>query len=456
MRTRIVGLAVLAAVLAIAMFALPLAFAISRYAMLDEQSKLNRIADATAITVASDLDSSDARPQILQQQGNTEIAVYDHHGVHVAGNGPPADTLVRRALKGETTIGGEQDLVVVVPVTHETDVLGAVRAASPKSAVYRQVALALAAMATLATAAVLAVWLFARRMARRLARPLEEFSTAAHRLGDGDFSIRTQPAGIPEIDAVGQALNNTAGRLDTMLARERAFSADASHQLRTPLTGLRFRLEATQDNADQDPHLAIADALAEADRLERTIDELLALARDTREASHGPLDLPALLDEIHHGWGERLAGLGRALRVTIDPHAPTSSASTAAARQVLAVLLDNATTHGAGTVTVTVRDATDALAIDVADGGSGITAPEPDLFARRGPQHQHSAQRGSHGIGLALARRLAEAEGGRLTLTRRAPPTFTFLAPADTPDPLVARRPRTNSLLSTNLLRADR
>jgi signal transduction histidine kinase len=85
------------------------------------------------------------------------------------------------------------------------------------------------------------------------------------------------------------------------------------------------------------------------------------------------------------------------------------------------VLLDNAHRHGAGAVTVTVRDAADALAIDVADDGQGVAATRSDLFVRRSPDA------GNTGIGLALARSLAEAEGARLTLTRRSPPIFTLI-----------------------------
>jgi signal transduction histidine kinase len=331
---------------------------------------------------------------------------------------------VYAALHGETSnkdLNGE--LVVAVPVTHDTDVIGAVRAARPVMAVYRQVALAWLGMLGLGGLAIGMVWLVARRQARRLARPLEELSEAARRLGQGDFSVRTTPAAIPEIDSVGSALNSTAGRLDDMLARERSFSADASHQLRTPLTGLRLRLEAALEHPDQDLRLAITDGIAAADRLEQTIEELLALARDTRSSNTTPLDLPVLLDEIEVGWHDRLAAQDRELHVAVDPLAPVSLASTAAVRQVLTVLLDNAT-HGSGTVSVAVRNAADALAIDVSDEGAGITAAEPELFTRR------SRLADGHGIGLALARSLAEAEGGRLRLTRPAPPTFTLLVPA--------------------------
>ncbi|MGH3535294.1 MAG: sensor histidine kinase, partial [Pseudonocardiaceae bacterium] len=356
----------------------------------------------------------------------THLAVYVDRGLRILGTGPEGgDPAVYAALHGEISnkdLNGE--LVVAVPVTHDTDVIGAVRAASPVMDVYRWVALVWLAMLGLGGLAIGMVWLVARRQARRLASPLEELSEAARRLGQGDFSVRTTPAAIPEIDSVGSALNSTAGRLDEMLARERSFSADASHQLRTPLTGLRLRLEAALEHPGQDLRHAITDGIAAADRLEQTIEELLALARDTRSSNATPLDLPVLLDEIEAGWHDRLAAQDRALHVAVDPLAPVSLASTAAVRQVLTVLLDNAATHGSGTVSVAVRNAADALAIDVSDEGTGITAPEPELFTRR------SRLADGHGIGLALARSLAEAEGGRLRLTRPAPPTFTLLVPA--------------------------
>jgi signal transduction histidine kinase len=426
MRTRIIGLAVLAAVLAIGLFGVPLGLGVLKYAKSDERTKLLRVADAAAAAVTADVLRGQMPTDLRDPNDGTQLAVYVDPGVRILGNGPPvADLPVYKALHTEINNADlNGDLVVAVPVNHDSNVIGAVRAASPLSGVYREVALVWLAMLGLGGLAVGMVWLVARRQARRLAGPLEELSEAARRLGQGDFTVRTIPADIPEIDSVGSALNSTAGRLDDMLARERSFSADASHQLRTPLTGLRLRLEAALAHPGQDLRQAITDGIAAADRLEQTVEELLALARDTRSSHTIPLDLPALLNEIEAGWHDRLAAQDRALRVAVDPHAPVSLASTAAVRQVLTVLLDNAATHGSGTVSVAVRNAADALAIDVSDEGAGITAPEPELFTRR------SRLADGHGIGLALARSLAEAEGGRLRLTQPAPPTFTLLVPA--------------------------
>lgn len=122
-----------------------------------------------------------------------------------------------------------------------------------------------------------------------------------------------------------------------------------------------------------------------------------------------------------------LAGRGRALDVRAEDGLPAGRGSVAAARQVVGALLDNAVTHGTATVTLALRDAGGTLAVDVADEGSGPGDPEL-MFRRRAD----GAPR--HGIGLSLARSLAEAEGGRLVLSRPRPPVFTLLLPA-APDP---------------------
>ena len=446
MRTRIIALAVLTSMLATCLFAVPLAVAVLDYAVQHERTHLVRVASYVAIEVSGEVyDGAPIDPEDLEVYDDDDdyaVAVYGEDGDRRAGAVPGEHSrLLSRALDGEVSSRTEGDvLVAAFPVTHSDDVVGAVLVTTPRTTVLWHVSVLWAAMAGLAAAAVAIAWLVGRRQARRLARPLEDLEESARRLGDGDFSVRSHRGGIEEIDAVGAALDATAMRLDELLARERAFSADASHQLRTPLAGMRLRLEAALERSDADPRPAIAATLADADRLEAIIDELLTLARVGQrapDASVEPLDLDPLIGELSPEWGARLALHGRDLAVRVDPDAPHARASGAAVRQVLGVLVDNAVTHGRGTVTVAVREAPGAVAVDVADEGPGVHDPEDALFARQ------ADRRDGHGIGLALARRLVEAEQGRLTLTRVSPPVFTLLLPTAVreDDAVPARQP---------------
>jgi signal transduction histidine kinase len=429
-RSRIIGVAVLASVLAICLFGVPLGVAVLQYFQQQERSHLLRVASDVAIEVAGHVyDGEPIEADHLHVRGRTgdiSVAVYNDDGDRLAGSVPGGHRRVlHRALHGAVKSGIHDGFIVAAaPVTHSDEVIGAVVVGSPRTAVLVQVALVWTAMAGLAVVAVTTAWLVGRRQARRLARPLEDLEGSARRLGDGDFSVRSRRGGIPEIDSVGAALDTTAARLDRLLARERAFSADASHQLRTPLAGLRLRLEAALEQGDRDPRAAIAASLADADRLEAIIDELLTLARAGQAGQARPIHLEVLLGELSPEWGARLALHGRDLDVRIDPVAPRPVASTAAVRQVLGVLVDNAVTHGRGTVAVSVREAAGAVAVDVSDEGAGLQDASGLLFTRP------ADRRDGHGLGLTLARRLAEADQGRLELTRHSPPVFTLLLPA--------------------------
>ncbi|WP_236796136.1 ATP-binding protein [Amycolatopsis sp. GM8] len=424
MRKRIVALTVAAAVLAISLFGLPLAAGVAKYYLDDERAELERVADSTALALADDLARHPATVQLPATGGDADVAVYAPDGRLLAGTGPAtADEIVARAMAGEP-VRGDPDLAFATPVTDDGVLVGVVRTTGGRFEFYLRIVLTWLVMLGLAVAALGLTWLVARRMAARLARPLEELSRTARRLGEGDFTVRARPAGVAEIDSAGTAVNTTAERIGDMLERERAFSANASHQLRTPLAGLRLQLEAALDTTDPDEvHAAVRDGIETADRLERTIHDLLTLARDQRPAT-GAADLGALLAEVEQGWRGLLAAGGRQLRIVVDDP-PAPRASEAAIRQILAVLLDNAVSHGRGTVTVTARDAGGAFAVDVSDEGPGI-GDDLDPFARR--------ESGTgRGIGLGLARGLAEAEGGRLWLSRPAPPTFSLLLPIDDP-----------------------
>jgi signal transduction histidine kinase len=281
------------------------------------------------------------------------------------------------------------------------------------------------ALLAISAAAALAWWL-----SRRLDAPLVRLAAAAHRVGDGDFTTRAPRSGVPEIDGVAQAIDTTAARLGAALDRERSFSANVSHQLRTRVTGLRVTLEAAAITGTSE-HEAIQAAIEETDRFEATIVELLALARDT-VGDRTPLDVTSMLDELDQSWRGRLADLDRPLHVQADSTVPSPEVSGVAVRQILDVLVDNATRHARGEVRVTARSTHDGLALDVGDEGPGITTSSDELFRRRAPGAD------GHGIGLALARSLAEAEGGRLLLTRRAPGAqFTLLLPTSGSGPSI-------------------
>jgi signal transduction histidine kinase len=421
-RRRIISLTVLAALVATALFALPLGIAVMQYYRDDTKADLERAADAVALAVSHELNAG--LPPVLPRPDNddeAEVGIYTAGGRLLAGHGPAvAGSAERRAASATVDVVVEQEgeeVVLAVPVLSGSRVTGVVRAARPMSELRLRVVLTWLGMGGLAGAAIGVSWLLARRFTTRLVRPLEELAAAAGQLGDGDFTARSPRAGIPEIDQVGETLDATATRIGETLERERAFSAEASHQLRTPLTGLRLQLEAALETPAADPYAAIRAGIASADRLERTIEDLLALGRE-RRAPRAELDLGALLDEVRQAGEALLQPQGRALRIVRDDPPPAHVAA-AAVRQVLGVLLDNAATHGRGTVTVVARDAGDALAIDVTDEGPDLGETDPFATAPTG-----------HGIGLRLARGLAEAEGGRLRLSRPAPPTFTLLLPA--------------------------
>ena len=205
------------------------------------------------------------------------------------------------------------------------------------------------------------------------------------------------------------------------------FSEDASHQLRTPLTSLRVTLEAARLDPAADRDQMIDTAIDEVDRLDRTIDDLLTLARED-PSTHARADVAAVLAALDDDWHGRLATVDRPLAVSVDPSVATVVISERALRQILDVLVENAVRHGSGAISLRARNASAGLVIDVSDEGPGVTGDTERIFERR------VSTAGRTGIGLALARSLAEAEGGRLLLAAAgARPTFSVVLPAISP-----------------------
>ncbi len=421
MRKRITVLATLASVLAVVLFAVPMGVVVARYLVADERNELQGAAATTAASVSGDLSRSQT-PASPTPESGTQVTIYDARGVRISGAGPNAvDPLVLRALAGAADTGSAAGrLAAAVPVSDGDTVTGAVLVSSDRSQVDTRIALAWASMLALAAVAVLATALIARVYSRRLTAPVRALADTAGRMGAGDFTTRADTTGISDLDTLAKAMNVSAERIASMIERERAFSADASHQLRTPLTGLRLELEAALADPNNDPRRSITGALDTIDRLEDTVAGLLALARDIPVPA--PLPVADMAAFVRQRWHAPLARLNRPLRViTGSESLPDVLCSRAAVEQILNVLLGNAAEHGRGAVTVTFRESATAIAIDVADQGSELTTDPQTIFARR------TTAADGHRIGLAFARTLAEAEGGRLVLSATDPPTFSLL-----------------------------
>jgi signal transduction histidine kinase len=429
MRRRILGAIVAVTAVAVALFGFPLALAVQHLYRSEAVVRLEREATRATTAVPADFPTATERVELPAPEEGTTLAVYRANGRLVAGVGPAAmDQAARAARAGrvaERSAGGL--LVVAVPVADEERVIAVVRAALPEAAIDRRVRRSWLLMAALGLGALAVAALVARLQSVRLSRPIDALALAAARLGEGDFSVRAGRSGVAEVDAVARTLDATGERLGRLLTRERAFSADASHQLRTSLAGLRLRLEAADLLPRADQQQAIADSLVEVDRLEVMVEQFLALARDVMPA-RDRLELDALLQDVERSWHGRLAAAGRPLRCRVQADLLPVHASAAAVRQILDVLVDNAMRHGAGAVTVLARSAPGGLAVEVGDQGPGVTGNSERVFARR------AGAAPTRGIGLALARSLAEAEGGRLLLQRPGPgPVFTLLLPAERP-----------------------
>lgn len=407
MTRRIILAIVAVTALAEVLFAVPLALTIQHRLADQDRLELTQLAALAASRVVGSrlVLSSLPGPDPDQQLG-----LYDTGGRLIDGAGPSRLEGPASDPNRDRVVNTREDgrLVVTVPVIAGGTVQGVVRSAEPLASGASRAHRAWLQLAVLGAGALILGAVAALLLGRRLTRPLEHLGREAARIGEGDFTVQTAPTGLREIDSVGVNLSRTAARVSSLFAREQAFTADASHQLRSPLTGLRLTLEAELAHPRPDHRDALFQALADVERLQTTIEDLLALARDTA-AERAAVDLSALLDELGGRWHSGFARAGRQLTVDLAEDVSAPTVSGAALSHVLDVLVDNALQHGVGDVRVTARTLHGAVGIAVSDEGPGIAEPAA-VFDRR-----HSAGGGT-GIGLALARRLTEAEGGRLRL----------------------------------------
>ncbi|HVV22232.1 MAG TPA: HAMP domain-containing sensor histidine kinase [Pseudonocardiaceae bacterium] len=426
LRARVQASIMVVAALAVLLFAVPLAVAVHSIDYGQAVTALQR--DATRVTaVVPEKVTVGGVPARLPAglPADLTVGIYTTTGRLIGHRGPATSALAAAAADGLVHTGVEgADLAVSAPVPSDESVATTVRVSIPYDHVTDDTLRTWAIMALLAVGAVGLAGLVARYQGRRVAAPLERLTESARALGDGDFTIRPDRSHITEADHLAEAIEATAGRLGRLLERERAFTTQVSHQLRTPLTALLLGLESALSRPGADLRQAVATALRRGEQLHTTIEDMLQLARENPADGAAPLAVADLLDAVRDRWQAAFTERGRTLRVTYLPDLPEVRASTTAVRHVVEVLVDNALVHGAGATTVNAQAVADGLLIEVADQGPGLTDPERAFAPRT------SDRAANHGIGLALARSLAHAEGGRLLLLHAAPhPVFDLLLP---------------------------
>ena len=336
---------------------------------------------------------------------------------------------ISKALTGVPATGerqstslGEVLVFVAVPVLSGEQVIGVVRLSHPKShldeVVRSRVLGILGAGGISLGAAVLAAVL----IGLTITRPVARLRRATERLGRGDFEARADDSTGPrEIRELARSFNAMSGRLGLMVEGQRSFAGAVSHQLRTPLTALRLRLEHAEDAVGRDDVTA-SEALeasrAEADRLQEMIEQLLALARlEGATAKTVEVDAVRVVRDRVEMWGP-LADEQEVSVRTVVPESAHCAVVDGGLEQIVDNYLDNAISvapRGSGIlVEVSVDDG--HVCIDVVDGGPGLTDEQRALaFDRfwRGPAR--TGEKGS-GLGLAVVRQLAAASGGEAEL----------------------------------------
>jgi signal transduction histidine kinase len=397
------------AVATVLLLGVPLAFVINRFQVSEASEQVRR--DAT--TLARDLQGR-VNAGLLPNAAQVGSSLPDRYvvikqysvGLVTVGSVPPrGDTIVGQAFTRDFSVTVEADDTVLD--SRQTQAL-----------------LGISALALLAIAVAV---LLAIVQARRLTRPLEELAEAADRLGSGDARPLGRRYGVPELDQVAEGLDGSAQRITDLLSAGRDFAADASHQLRTPLTALSMRLEEMIASA-QDPDVVReegAAALAQTERLTDVVGQLLG--RVARRSVAGTPVLTSVDDIVAQQvveWDPAFRRLSRKLEITGEKGL-FAYVTPGSAAQVIATLLDNALVHGGGVVSIRTSQTPRSVVVEVRDEGKGV----PQELVPRIFERSVSGRPGGTGLGLALARSAAAADGGQVVLVRPRPAVFAVFLP---------------------------
>ena len=373
---------------------------------------------ASATQVVADFFADDSRT----------AAVVDAAGYLVATSDPTARIgadytnrpEIAAAILGEFSSGeresqtlGESLVYVAVPIVFGDEVLGAVRLSSPKSLIDREVSgqvrgLILASAISVALAAVIAFLL-----SGILVHPINRLRKAADLVAEGEINTTIAVEGPGEIRGLSQSFANMTDRVRNMLERQRSFAGDAAHQLRTPLTALRLRLEQAEDSLDTDVERSrghVQAALDETRRLSTLTEQMLRLARvEGAVLARESVDVDGLVREVVEQWSPLAEEKG--IRVTSSCSVSKKPVSSLVAlREILGNYIDNAIEYSSAgsTISISAHEVERTIEFVVSDQGPGMTDEERRRAFDRFWRGADSAVAGS-GLGLAIVAQLAEA-----------------------------------------------
>jgi signal transduction histidine kinase len=375
------------------------------------------------------------------EQTGARVVVVDGDGIAVldtdatrAGRSFATRPEIIRALSGRVATGtrrsdtlGTDLLYVAVPVASSGHVFGVVRVTYPTAEIDRRVGRYWWTLGAVALVSVLAATLLGLVLARSVSTPMRRLGRVAAALGDGDLTARVGAVGGPPVvRSVAAVFDDMADRLDDLVAAQDAFVADASHQLRNPLTALRLRLENLHRDVGPDGVEDLTGALDEVARLSRMVDGLLVLARSgagDAPRPTAPIDVAAVVEECRAAWTPLADEREVRIRTEIGDER-RGLATEDRLRQVVDNLLANALDAAPPGSEIVLRVAADdgGLAVHVEDAGPGRSDDERrhafDRFWRAASAT--SAQLGGSGLGLAIVKKLVVADGGDVRLQASA------------------------------------
>jgi two-component system sensor histidine kinase SaeS len=387
------------------------------------------------------------RPEIhyyLFQTGGKLLVTNDNQDPSLKSTTLPPEVL--QALEGvdgdarRLEENGQEAFYVAIPISHDNVIYGALRLsvvyAEQMSASYRTLAL----LAAIAFLLILAVIAEAWWMASTISRPIRSLTDVADQLSQGKLLVRAVPSGPEELHQLAMTLNQMASHLEDNMEGLRAFVANASHELRTPITAIRLHVEALSSGAMEDPEVSqrfLSQIQDELELMDRTVTDLLDLSRI--EAGRGntkyePVDLGGVIGEMHNLWRVRAQQNSLELRVNIAPSAPKILGNEDQLLRLVNNLLENAikNTPPGGWVELNLLNLPEksSVRLEVRDNGIGIAEEHiPRIFERFyrvEPTQLKNKKISGSGLGLAIAKSIVEAHGGKIGVLSKVGVGSTF------------------------------